>query len=84
MTVNVAKAVFGDLGDKWATKSILESRLAIAFLASQKAVLRAHNPEVVGSSPSPATKNGTLTFMVGVPFLLWKRFNQPTTDGFPE
>ena len=29
---------------------------------------RAHNPEVVGSSPSSATKKRTLTFMVGVHF----------------
>ncbi len=34
---------------------------------------RAHNPEVVGSSPSPATKNETLTFKVGVSFLVMEK-----------
>ncbi len=41
---------------------------------------RAHNPEVAGSSPVSATKEKTLTILVGV-FLLLRKYDFTATDG---
>ena len=43
---------------------------------------RAHNPKVVGSSPSSATKNETLTFKVGVSFFIMKERFSLAASGY--
>ena len=42
---------------KWSAKAKKKDEDAISFLAISDLLIRAHNPEVAGSSPVPAPKN---------------------------
>ena len=49
----------------------------------QMVARRAHNPEVAGSSPVPATKKPQFPVWETEVFLVMRKYIEPATEGFP-